>query len=150
MDTVLINKYVKDNFEEISTLLYTSTNDEIIKGFLDLLEIKNEIMDGVSQNVDFTTFLSSTTDLDIELTVINYYGNSQDSGFLCFYLPTIIKNQSNILSVLDFIKQTQPAFDLHQLRIEIIKDLRNKLDSNFKNSKIELVSTDDILHLKFS
>lgn len=149
MDTTLINKFVKDNFEEISGLLYTSTKDNIIEHFLDLIQIKDEVMGAVSQNIDFTTFFSITTDLDIDLSIINFYGNSNDSGFLCFYLPSIVKNQSNILSVLDFIRETQPAFDINQLRLEISRDLKHKINSVFKNSNIELISTEDIFYLKF-
>ncbi|HMG13897.1 MAG TPA: hypothetical protein VK590_00550 [Saprospiraceae bacterium] len=143
-----IRKFSFENFNKISNLIFFSDDDDKILELVSLIEVERELIDNIKPEIDFLTFFALNNLDDIDLILLGYFGNKVDSGFLCFYLPNIVFNQSNIFPILVALHNKQTQFDINAIREEMIKDINGKL-SLIDNIQFKSIKQSQIFYFKY-
>lgn len=108
-------QYVNDMFTKVNEQLFISYEDEKILHLATYLNIKEELVSAKKADNDFFTYVIFKEVYDISGVFIFHFGNSKDSGFICFYAPNLVSNKTNILAFLDTIFIQNKSFNREQI-----------------------------------
>lgn len=135
-----VEKYVEKNFSKMNNNVYVTYDDSIILSLAKKIEIDSELLSAKKQNEDFFTFQLYKGIYDLSGVYIFYFGKSQDSGFLCFYVPNLVANKTNIQSFLDPVLIHNINFNREEILNYIIVNVLQEL-SSFPNCTPHVVRT---------
>ncbi|MBB4037647.1 hypothetical protein GGR21_003568 [Dysgonomonas hofstadii] len=142
--------YINSNFTKVNNQLYVSYEDKVVLKLSHILEIEPALLSAQKDNIDFFTFFTQKEEIDIDITFFFYFGANRDNGFLCFHCPSLIKNKTNILAVLDSIFSQNTHFNRDAIVKAIILDILTNMSSSLSAYKCRVVKSPSEIYFEFS
>jgi hypothetical protein len=123
-----VSAFVKEKFLKINESMLISQEDATILKIAKMLDFEEELVSAQKNNNDFFTFFTIQENKDIDLLIFSYIGKIDDSGFICFYIPDLLRKKINISLALNAILAKQPLFDKKTIIDTIILDVLTKMN----------------------